>query len=127
MVEVVWVSQIFGVLVDAAAVVQELGPVDHVRDLGDVELVQLSEWGEHVESLVLVVGDFRVVDLDGLVGLPEVNLTVVAQVSVVVQGVEALTVVRYLGALDCKSVIKKNSYIFTVEYWFDYLKLSGRF
>ena len=37
-VQVVGVSQVFGVLEDAAAVVQELGLVEHVGDLGDVEL-----------------------------------------------------------------------------------------
>ncbi len=87
MVKIVGISQIFGVLVDASAIVQELGPVDHVCDLWDVELVQLSERSEDVESLVLVVGDLRVVDLDGLVGLPEIDLAVVTQVPVVVQGV----------------------------------------
>jgi hypothetical protein len=84
MVQIIRISKILGVLVDATAVVEELSPVDHVRDLGDVELVQLPERGEDVERLVLVVGDFGVVDLDGLVGFPEINLTVVSQVSVVV-------------------------------------------
>ena len=37
-VQVVGVPQVFGVLEDAAAVVQELGLVEHVGDLGDVEL-----------------------------------------------------------------------------------------
>jgi hypothetical protein len=37
-VQVVGVSQVLRVLEDAAAVVQELGLVEHVGDLGDVEL-----------------------------------------------------------------------------------------
>jgi hypothetical protein len=37
-VQVVGVSQVFGVLEDAAAIVQELGLVEHVGDLRDVEL-----------------------------------------------------------------------------------------
>ena len=81
-VQVVRVPQVLGVLEDASAVVVDLGLVDHVGDLRDVELVELSEWGEGVEGLVLVGGNLGVEDLDGLVGLPEIDLAVVAQVPV---------------------------------------------
>ena len=78
-VEVVGVPQVLGVLEDASAVVIDLGLVDHVGDLGDVELVELSQRGEGVEGFVLVGRDLAVEDLDGLVGLAEVDLAVVAQ------------------------------------------------
>ena len=53
-VQVVRVPQVFRVLDDAAAVVQEPGPIDHVSNLGHVELVQLAERREHVDRLVSV-------------------------------------------------------------------------
>ena len=51
--DVVRVSQVLGVLVDAALVVSKPRPVDHVADLRDVELVQLPERGEHVHRLAI--------------------------------------------------------------------------
>ena len=92
MIQIIGIAEILGILENSSSVVQELCPVDHVGDFGNVELVQLSERCENVECFVFVGRDFRVQNFNGLVGFPEVNLTVMAQISVVMQRRNSLSV-----------------------------------
>ena len=68
-VEVVGVPQVLGVLDNSPAVVQELRPVDHVRDLRHIKLVEprcghyqiiFVSWEKHVIDSPLC--DFTIVD-----------------------------------------------------------------
>ena len=108
MIEIVGVSEIFGILKDAAAIVQELGSVDHIGDFGNVELIQLSEWSENVKSLLFVGGDFTVQNFYGLVGFSQINLAVVAQIAVIMQRGDALSVTGNHRALHGQSANKSS-------------------
>ena len=92
---------------NSSSVVEKLCSVDHVGDVRDVELVELPEGGEHVEGLLRVGRDLTVEDLNGLVGLAQVDLAVVAQVTVIVQSGDAVPVVGDYGFVDRQSKTNK--------------------